>query len=225
MGVVYSILVETFPGAPRWSVNDIPDLSGQVVMVTGGNSGMGLELCKALLNKGAKVYMTARDREKADKAIEILKTETSGRSPVFIQLDLADLDSVRRAAENYKSMEEELHVLYNNAGVMISPTDLKTVNGYDLQFGTNVLGPYLFTTLLLSTLIHTAQTSPLAGGTARVINASSSVHWVAPRGGINYASLAPNDKDADKIRYQMGPTSLYAQSKWASGHLSYLFNN
>ncbi|CAE6405804.1 unnamed protein product [Rhizoctonia solani] len=219
MGVAYSIFIETFPGIPRWSVNDIPDLSGQIVMVTGGNSGMGLELCKVLLNKGAKVYMTARDREKAEKAIEELKAETSGRSPIVIELDLADLGSVRRAAEEYKSMEEELHVLYNNAGVMMSPTELKTANGYDLQFGTNVLGPYLFTTLLLSTLIHTAHTSPLARGIVRVVNASSGVHWAAPRGGINYASLIPNNKDADETRHRMGSTSLYAQSKWASGRL------
>ncbi|KAJ1302033.1 hypothetical protein OPQ81_000868 [Rhizoctonia solani] len=215
MGIVYSIFVETFPGNPRWSVNDVPDLSGQVVIVTGGNSGIGLELCKVLLNKGAKVYMAARDREKAEKAIESLKRETSGRSPIFIELDLGDLSSVKRAVEEYKSMEKELHVLYNNAGVMMSPTDLKTANGYDLQFGTNVLGPYLLTTLLLPTLINTAKTSTLTGGIARVVNASSGVHWVAPRGGINYASLVPNNDKADKIRHRMGPTTLYAQSKWA----------
>ncbi|CAE6456744.1 unnamed protein product [Rhizoctonia solani] len=215
MGVAYSLFIETFPGTPRWSVDEVPDLSGQVVIVTGGNSGIGLELCKVLLNRGAKVYMTARDREKAEKAIEDLRTETSGKSPIFLELDLADLGSVRRAVEEYKSKEQELHVLYNNAGVMMSPPELKTTNGYDLQFGTNVLGPYLFTTLLLPTLIHTAQTSPLAGGTARVVNASSGVHWAAPRGGVNYASLVPNNKEADEIRHRMGPTSLYAQSKWA----------
>ncbi|CAE7204582.1 unnamed protein product [Rhizoctonia solani] len=215
MGIVYSLFIETFPGTPRWSVDDLPDLSGQVVIVTGGNSGIGLELCKVLLNKGAKVYMTSRDRVKAEKAIEDLKKETFGKTPTFIELDLADLRSVRRAVEEYKSMEQELHVLYNNAGVMMSPPELKTANGYDLQFGTNVLGPYLFTTLLLPTLIHTARTSPLAGGTARVVNASSGVHWAAPRGGVNYASLTPNHKEADEIRHKMGTTSLYAQSKWA----------
>ncbi|KDN36717.1 hypothetical protein RSAG8_10646, partial [Rhizoctonia solani AG-8 WAC10335] len=190
MGVAYSLFIETFPGTPRWSVDDLPDLSGQVVIVTGGNSGIGLELCKVLLNKGAKVYMTARDREKAEKAIESLKKETFGRTPIFIELDLADLRSVRRAVEEYKSMEQELHVLYNNA-------------------------PYLFTTLLLPTLIHTARTSTLTGGTTRVVNASSGVHWAAPRGGVNYASLTPNNREADKIRHRMGTTSLYAQSKWA----------
>ncbi|CAE6505484.1 unnamed protein product [Rhizoctonia solani] len=191
MEIVYSPFVETFPGTLRWPVDDLPNLSGQVVIVTGGNSGIGLELCKA---------------------IEDLKSETSGRSPVFLELDLADLASVRRAVED---MEQELHVLYNNAGVMMSPTELKTANGYDLQFGTNVLGPYLFTTLLIPTLIHTAQTSPHAGGSARVVNASSGVHWAAPRGGVNYASLVPNNKEADEIRHHMGTTSLYAQSKWA----------
>ncbi|KAH7345619.1 hypothetical protein B0J17DRAFT_713176 [Rhizoctonia solani] len=152
MGIVYSLFVETFPGTPRWPVDDLSDLSGQVVIVTGGNSGIGLELCK--------VYMTARDRERAERAIENLQLEASGRSPIFIELDLVDLASA--------SIGQELQVLYNNAHWRYDVAHgIKTANGYDLQFGKNVLGPYLFTTLLLPTLIHTAQASPLAGGTAR----------------------------------------------------------
>ncbi|KAG8747751.1 hypothetical protein FRC10_011880 [Ceratobasidium sp. 414] len=154
---------------------------------------------KVLLNKGAKVYSAARSKSKADKAIEWLKTETNGRTPIFLELDLADLASVRRAAEEFRH------------GVMVSPVELKTANGYDLQFGTNVLGHYLFTTLLLPTLIHTAQTN----GTARVVNTSSGAHWAAPSGGINYATLLPNDPRADEARQKMGSASLHAQSKWA----------
>ncbi|KAG8699821.1 hypothetical protein FRC09_006358 [Ceratobasidium sp. 395] len=194
MGIVYSIYCETFPGKPDWSVDQIPDLTGQTMVVTGGNAGIGRETCKVLLNRGAKVYLAARSKSKADKAIEWLKNETNGRAPVFLQLDLADLASIRRAAGELRQKETELHVLFNNAGVMVLPVELKTVDGYDLQFGTNVLGHYLFTTLLLPTLIHTAQIN----GTARIVNTSSGAHWAAPSGGINYATLPPNDPEADK---------------------------
>lgn len=216
MGVVYSLFLETFPGKPHWSTEQIPDLSGQVVIVTGGNSGIGLETCKVLLSKGAKVYMAARSREKAEKSIEWLRNETNGRSPVFLELNLADLGSVRRAAEEFKQKEQELHVLYNNAGVMLPPVELKSADGYDLQFGTNVLGPYLFTTLLLPVLIHTARTSSLANGTARVVNTSSGVHWTAPRGGIDYTTLERNSLEAQEACRRMGPARLYAQSKWGT---------
>ncbi|KAG8758280.1 hypothetical protein FRC12_010055 [Ceratobasidium sp. 428] len=216
MGIVYSIYCETFPGKPDWSVDQIPDLAGQTMVVTGGNAGIGRETCKALLNRGAKVYLAARSKSKADKAIEWLKNETNGRAPVFLELDLADLVSVRRAAGELRQKETELHVLFNNAGVMVSPVQLKTVDGYDLQFGTNVLGHYLFTTLLLPTLIHTAQIN----GTARIVNTSSGAHWAAPSGGINYATLPPNDPEADKARLKMGSASLHAQSKWAIVALS-----
>ncbi|KAG8678437.1 hypothetical protein FRC08_017779 [Ceratobasidium sp. 394] len=158
MGIAYSLFCETFPGKPDWSTDQIPDLTGQTMIVTGGNAGIGRETSKALLNKNAKVYLAARSKSKADKAIEWLKTETGGRAPIFLELDLADLASVRQAAEEFRRKEPELHVLFNNAGVMVSPVELKTADGYDLQFGTNVLGHYLFTTLLLPTLIHTAQT-------------------------------------------------------------------
>ncbi|KAG9091562.1 hypothetical protein FRC06_000515 [Ceratobasidium sp. 370] len=94
---------------------------------------------------------------------------------------------------------------------MVSPVELKTANGYDLQFGTNVLGHYLFTTLLLPTLIHTAQTN----GAARIVNTSSGAHWAAPSGGINYTTIPPNDPQADEARRKMGSASLHAQSKWA----------
>ncbi|KAG9097178.1 hypothetical protein FS749_006886 [Ceratobasidium sp. UAMH 11750] len=211
MGIAYSLFCETFPGKPDWSADQIPDLTGQTMIVTGGNAGIGRETCKALLNKNAKVYLAARSRSKADKAIEWLQTETDGRAPIFLELDLADLASVRRAAEVFRQKEPELHVLFNNAGVMVSPVELKTADGYDLQFGTNVLGHYLFTTLLLPTLIHTAQTY----GTARVAHTSSGAHWAAPPGGINYATLPPNDPQADAARRKMGSAALHAQSKWA----------
>ncbi|KAG9076657.1 hypothetical protein FRC06_009380, partial [Ceratobasidium sp. 370] len=167
-------LSQMFPPESLFTVEQIPDLAGQVMIVTGGNAGAGRETCKALLNKNAKVYLTARSKAKADDAIEWLKKETGGKEPMFLQLDLSNLDSVRKAAEEFKSKEQELHVLFNNAGVMVPPVEQKTADGYDLQFGTNVLGHYFFTILLLPTLVHTAKNSPRAHGHARVINTSSS---------------------------------------------------
>ncbi|KAF8601527.1 NAD(P)-binding protein [Ceratobasidium sp. AG-I] len=214
MGIAYSLYYETFPGKPRWSVDQIPDLTGQTIIVTGGNAGIGRETCKALLNKGANVYIAARDKKKVDQAIEWLTKETGGKSAYFLELNLADLSSVRRAAEDFKRKEQELHVLFNNAGVMVSPVEQKTTNGYDLQFGTNVLGHYLFTTLLLPVLIHTAKVSPLTNGTARVINTSSSAHWIAPRGGIDYTTLTPNNPEAEEACRKLGSARLHGQSKW-----------
>ncbi|KAG9077456.1 hypothetical protein FS749_010650 [Ceratobasidium sp. UAMH 11750] len=214
MGIAYSMYKETFPGKPRWSIDQIPDLAGQVMIVTGGNAGIGRETCKVLLNKGAKVYLAARSKSKADETIEWLKAETGGKSPVFLQLDLADLASVRRAVDEFKQKEQKLDVLFNNGGVMAPPIDMKTSTGYDIQFGTNVLGHYLFTVLLLPVLIHTAQTSPR--GHSRVVNVASSGHWFAPKGGIDYSTLVPNDATSEALRRKLGTQKLYAQSKWAN---------
>ncbi|KAG9122607.1 hypothetical protein FRC07_000945 [Ceratobasidium sp. 392] len=214
MGIAYSMYKETFPGQPRWSIDRIPDLTGQVMIVTGGNAGIGRETCKVLLNKGAKVYLAARSKSKADDAIEWLKNETGGKAPMFLQLDLADLPSVRRAVEEFKQKEQKLDVLFNNGGVMTPPIDMKTATDYDIQFATNVLGHYLFTTLLLPVLIHTAQTSPR--GHVRVVNVASSGHWFAPKGGIDYSTLIPNDAESEARRRKLGVQRLYAQSKWGN---------
>ncbi|KAF8601568.1 NAD(P)-binding protein [Ceratobasidium sp. AG-I] len=212
MGNAYSIYKEVFHGKPHWSVDQVPDLTGQVIIVTGGNAGIGRETCKVLLEKGAKVYMAARSKSRADEAIQWLRNETNGKTPLFLELDLGNLDSVRRAAEEFKQKEQELHVLFNNAGVMTPPIDMKTSNGYDLQFGTNVLGHYLFTISLLPVLIHTAQTS----GPVRVVNTSSVGHRITPKGGIDYATLVPNDARADEVRKKTGTQRLYGQSKWGN---------
>ncbi|KAG8795583.1 hypothetical protein FRC12_012322 [Ceratobasidium sp. 428] len=200
-----------FPSNPVFTVDQIPDLSGQVVIVTGGNTGIGKATCKALLEKNAKVYLAARSKTKADEAIEWLKTET-GKMAVFLQLDLASLVSVRKAVEEFKSNEHELHVLFNNAGIVIPPIDQRTVEGYDLSFGTNVLGHFFLTVLLLPTLIHTAKESPTARGHARVINTSSGAMWYPPKGGIVWETLGTDEASLAACK-RLGRPSLYAQSK------------
>ncbi|KAJ7255763.1 hypothetical protein C8J57DRAFT_1345567 [Mycena rebaudengoi] len=114
---------------------DIPDLLGKVVLVTGGNTGIGYHTVKQLLLKNAKVYLAARSAEKGAEAIRRLEEETK-KTAIFIQLDLADLRSVRKAADAFLAQESHLDILFNNGGVMISPTEQLTAQKYDLRTNT-----------------------------------------------------------------------------------------
>ncbi|KAJ2930912.1 hypothetical protein H1R20_g6176, partial [Candolleomyces eurysporus] len=162
MGLIQSTISESFPPKPHFKVEDIPDLTGKVAIVTGGNAGIGKATVKALLSRNARVYLAARNKSKAEAAIASLKQDTRCKDEniVLLELDLADLDSIERAAKEFRSKEGELHMLFNNAGVMGPPNELLTVQGYDLQFGTNVLGHFYLTKLLLPTLLSTAKSAP-----------------------------------------------------------------
>ncbi|KAK6966646.1 hypothetical protein R3P38DRAFT_3312135 [Favolaschia claudopus] len=181
-------------------VRDIPDLSGKVILVTGGNSGIGYETVKALLSKNAKVYLAARSKSKAIPAIEQLYTET-GKRAEFLALDLADLKSVREAAEEFLSKEERLDVLFNNGGVMVPPTDQLTKQGYDLQFGTNQ--PAL-------TASHAHTSLP-----ARIINTSSDLYTSAPKRDVFFEGLKDGaERDARLKKWgRRAPWTLYGASK------------
>ncbi|KAI0704511.1 NAD(P)-binding protein [Cerioporus squamosus] len=193
-----------YPPKPHWTPDQLPDLSGRVMLVTGGNTGIGKEIIKELLKHNAKVYMASRSREKALAAIEELKTET-GKEAHFIQLDLNSLASVRQAAEEFLSKEEALHTLFNNAGVMWAPVADVTADGYDLQFGTNVLGPFFLTQLLLPALLKGKGSSP--DGHARVVVTSSAYAYL---GHLNFETF----KDGPERR-KMSTEELYNQSKLA----------
>ncbi|KAF7288179.1 NAD-binding protein [Mycena chlorophos] len=158
-----------FPPRSKFSVDDIPDLSGQVAIVTGGNSGVGWETVKALLAHNAEVYVAARSKSRATEAIDTLEAAT-GKRAQFLQLDLADLASVKASAEDFLRRETRLDMLFNNGGVMVPPLDQLTVQGYDLQFGTNVLGHFYFTQLLIPLMISTAKETKKTG---RILNTSS----------------------------------------------------
>ncbi|EAU85783.2 hypothetical protein CC1G_15043 [Coprinopsis cinerea okayama7 len=136
-------ITEAFPPKPTWGVDDIPDLTGKVVIVTGATAGIGQETAKALLAHNAKVYVAARSETKAEETIRVLK-ELTGKEALFLKLDLGDLKSVKQAAEEFQRKETELHILFNNAGVGATPIEMTTVQGYDMQFGTNVLGSLPF---------------------------------------------------------------------------------
>ncbi|KAJ2929742.1 hypothetical protein H1R20_g7319, partial [Candolleomyces eurysporus] len=184
--LLLTLINESFPPKSTFSVDNIPDLSGKVIIVTGANTGVGKETAKALLNHNAKVYIAARSQEKTEKAIQDLKNET-GKEAIFLKLDLASLKAIKVAAEEFLSKETELHVLFNNAG-----------------FGTNTLGHFYFTKLLLPALLKGAKSSP--DGTARVVNTSSSASLFTSK--INFDTL----KDSP-ARRKSGTNQLYMQSK------------
>lgn len=179
-----------FPPNPKFTDKDVPaDLQGKVYMVTGANCGMGKELAQILYAKNAKVYVACRSEEKATKAIAHIEkaAATSTGELVFLSLDLADLTQVKAAAQSFVAQESKLHVLFNNAGVMVGPADppLRTVQGYELALGVNCVGAFLFTKLLTPTLIATARSEPT--DTVRVV-------WLFSFGLVQYE---PEDRGID----------------------------
>ncbi|KAI0000664.1 NAD-binding protein [Russula compacta] len=200
---------QLFPPKPTWTAADVPDQTGRTVIVTGGNGGIGKETSRALLSKGARVYIATRSVEKSQKAIEELKRETGKETVFFLRLDLADLVSIKAAAEEFTSKESELHTLYNNGGVMYTPVESVTNQGFDMQFGTNVLGHFYLTKLLLPVLTATAKKLP---GTVRVVNVSSFGHNMGAPEGIRWPTLTRGN-DSLEARKQLGTNKLYGQSK------------
>ncbi|EFX02980.1 short chain dehydrogenase reductase [Grosmannia clavigera kw1407] len=204
-----SMIQQNFPGAPKFTEKDIPDLSDRVYIVTGANTGVGKELTQILYAANGTVYLACRSKGKAQKAIEEIKAAAPGSRGrlAFLPLDLSDLSTVKPAVEAFKETEDKLDVLFNNAGVMIPPEDKKTAQGYDMQLGTNCLGPFLFTNLLTPTLRQTAALRPR--GSVRVV-------WVASMAAelysVKYGIDMSNLKGKDYIRKQ-DPMTLYGNSK------------
>ncbi|HEX4434068.1 MAG TPA: oxidoreductase [Acidimicrobiales bacterium] len=154
-------------GADTWSAADIGDLTGRVALVTGANSGIGYETTRALAEHGAHVIMACRDEEKARRARDKLESELDRSSLELLHLDLADLVSVRRAADQVLADHARLDLLVNNAGVMGTPYR-QTADGFELQMATNHLGHFALTGLLLDRIVTTTR--------ARVVTVSSHMH-------------------------------------------------
>ncbi|KAH9179031.1 NAD-P-binding protein [Lactarius sanguifluus] len=190
-----------FPPKPTWTAADVPDQTGKTVIVTGGNGGIGKETARVLLSKGARVYIATRSEEKSQKAIEELKKETGKDSIFFLKLDLADLVSIKAAAEEYISKETELHTLYNNGLTMQLLSPLSPIKS---------AGHFYLTTLLLPLLTATAKKT--FAGTVRVVNVSSIAHQYGAPEGIRWATLTPGN-DSLEARKELTSTKLYGQSK------------
>jgi NAD(P)-dependent dehydrogenase (short-subunit alcohol dehydrogenase family) len=150
-----------------WTADDIPDLTGKTIIVTGGNSGIGYEAALQLARKGANVVLACRDPGRAGDAAERIRSGFSAASVGVMALDLASLASVRSFAEEFSHRHARLDVLCNNAGVMALPYR-RTEDGFEMQLGTNHLGHFALTGLLLERLLSTEG--------ARVVNVSSTAH-------------------------------------------------
>ncbi|TAQ85334.1 hypothetical protein B7494_g6342 [Chlorociboria aeruginascens] len=196
MGNQYS---QMFPPQPTFTEKTLSDQTGKVFIVTGASSGVGRELAQILYSRNAKVYIAARSAERAEAAIQSIKTtfpESTGEL-VYLHLDLDDLTTIKTSAEEFLGKEQRLDVLWNNAGVMVPPQGSKTKQGYELQLGTNTIAPFLFTQLLTPTLVSTAKTTP--PGRVRVVWTSSSVaEGFSPKGGVDMDNL---DYKTDRLAW------------------------
>lgn len=189
MGATFS---QFFPPHPTLTEANLPNQNGKVFIVTGGASGVGLELCTLLYQAGGKVYLAGRSETKAEAAIAKIKTSSTNKSSGghldLLLLSLDDLSTIKAAIQAFVMKESRLDVLFNNAGVSLPPGGSVSAQGHELQMATNCLGHYLFTQLLLPTLLKTAESVPSAA--VRVIWTSSIVvDASAPKGGMNITEL------------------------------------
>ncbi len=157
----------------KWTTANIPDQTGRTAVITGANTGLGYETATALAAKGAHVVLAVRNIEKGKAAADLITRATPGASVAVQELDLTSLDSIRAAADELKSRHDSIDLLINNAGVMMTPKST-TKDGFESQFGTNHLGHFAFTNLLLDRV--------LAAPGSRVVTVSSVGHRFARRG-------------------------------------------
>ena len=145
------------------------DLSGRHFIVTGANTGIGKETARGLAQGGAQVTLAGRSEDKTRAAMAEISAETPGADLAFLQIDLADFASVRKAADEFLAGGQPLHGLINNAGLAGVPG--MTTSGFEMTFGTNYVGPFLFTQLLLDRLKQ--------ADAARIVNVASTMHYQA----------------------------------------------
>ncbi len=180
----------------NWTQQDMPDLTGKVIVITGANSGLGLECATLFAGKGATVVMAVRTLAKGETAkADILKLHPRAALDVM-KLDVGDLSSVREFAAAFKAKYDRLDILLNNAGVMAIPRQ-ETPDGFEMQLGVNHLGHFALTGLLLDVIVKTPQ--------ARIHNVTSSANYT---GSIHFDDL--NSKQS------YGRWAAYGQSKLAN---------
>lgn len=162
-----------------WTEAQLPDLSGRTAVVTGANSGIGYYTALALARRGCRVVLACRNTASGEDAARKIRATVEVR-----ELDLASMGSVRAFAEQW---DGPLDLLVNNAGVMAPPKFTTTVDGYELQFGTNHLGHFVLTGLLLSSLLS-------AAGGARVVTVSSTAHHPGTEDVLDGNTIEPYDR-------------------------------
>lgn len=180
----------------RWLAQHIPPQTGKTALITGANSGLGFEAAKVLAAKGARTILAVRDPAKGERAAAAIRSATPEAALAVLPLDLASLASIRAAAASFLQTYDRLDMLINNAGVMAIPRRT-TADGFEMQFGTNHLGHFALTGLLLPLILKTPA--------ARIVTVSSGAHVL---GRINFEDLH------GERRYQ--PWLAYGQSKLAN---------
>jgi NAD(P)-dependent dehydrogenase (short-subunit alcohol dehydrogenase family) len=180
----------------NWTTNDIPDLSGKVIIVTGANAGLGFGASKEFARKGAKVIMACRNMDKAQAALAEITNEIPDASAEIMQLDLASLKSVHQFADKFKAKYDRLDVLLNNAGIMFGLYKI-TEDGFESTFGVDHLGHFALTGLLLEALKGTPG--------SRVVNVTSFAH-------------TSGEMDFEDLMFEKGyePGEAYPRAKLAN---------
>lgn len=180
----------------KWTTADIPDQTGRVAVVTGANTGLGYETARALAARNARVVLAVRSLDKGEDAAARIISGNPGASVTLQELDLTSLDSIRAAAEQLRSDHDHIDLLINNAGVGATPRST-TKDGFELQFGTNHLGHFALTSLLLDRMLTTPG--------SRVVTVSSAWHRI---GRIRFDDL--------QWQHEYSPMGAYGQSKLAN---------
>ena len=181
----------------KWTTADIPDQTGRVAVITGANTGLGYETALALAAHGARVVLAVRNLDKGKDAISRIVSQSPQADVALQELDLTSLESTRTAAEQLRSNHDRIDLLINNAGVMWTPKST-TSDGFELQFGTNHLGHFAFTGLLLDRLL------PVPG--SRVVTVSS----------IGHRILADIHFDDLQWEHSYNRVAAYGQAKLAN---------
>src|SRR5262245_2735635 len=186
----------------KWTSDDVPGQQGRLAVVTGADTGLGFETAQVLAARGASVVLAVRDTEKGKRAAARIADTAPGADVMVQPLDLASLDSIRAAAGELRAQHPRIDLLINNAGVMFTPKQT-TRDGFELQFGTNHLGHFAFTGLLLEQML------PVPG--SRVVTVSSAAHRIRAR--INF----------DDLQWQRSyrKVAAYSQSKLANLMFTY----
>jgi NAD(P)-dependent dehydrogenase (short-subunit alcohol dehydrogenase family) len=185
-----------------WTVTDMPDQTGRTAVVTGANTGLGFDTALELAARGATVVLAVRSVEKGEQAAARIATRSPGADVTVQRLDLSSLDSVRAAVDELRRDHDRIDLLINNAGLMYPPRGT-TADGFELQFGTNHLGHFALTGLLLDRLLATAG--------SRVVTVSSIGHRIRAR--INFDDL--------QSEHSYNRVAAYGQSKLANLMFTY----
>jgi NAD(P)-dependent dehydrogenase (short-subunit alcohol dehydrogenase family) len=186
----------------RWTSEDVPGQQGRLAVITGANTGLGFETARVLAARGASVVLAVRDTDKGKRAAAAIAAASPGADLTVQPLDLASLDSVRAAAAELRARHPRIDLLVNNAGMMFPPRQA-TRDGFELQLGTNHLGHFALTGLLLEQML------PVPG--SRVVTLSSLAHRVRAR--INF-----DDLQAERSYHR---AAAYSQSKLANLMFTY----